>query len=84
MHQSPSQLEAHFYSIAHTTADAATVISAIRRLLEKDARMNWNVAMTLEHVRTRNPTRANLLSQLRDVLVGNVPVTTLTELAPQL
>jgi Tfp pilus assembly protein PilF len=75
-----SQLEAHFYEIAHGSADAAPAVSSMRRLLETGARMNWNMAMTLERVRTLDPTRAKLLSHLRDVLVGNAPISNLGEL----
>jgi Tfp pilus assembly protein PilF len=75
-----SQLEAHFYTIAHAIADATTVISSMRRLLETGARMKWNMAMTLERVRTLDPTRAKLLSQLRDVLGGDAPVSNLGKL----
>jgi Tfp pilus assembly protein PilF len=79
-----SQLEAHFYAIAHMPADIGAVASSLRRLLESGTRMNWNVAMTLERARAGNPTRADVLGQLREVLVGRAPLTKLAELVQQL
>lgn len=76
----PSQLEGYFYALAHTVGDATAIVSSVRRLLEGGARMNWNMAVTLERVRTLDPSRAKWLGELRDVLVGNAPVSKLEAL----
>jgi tetratricopeptide (TPR) repeat protein len=79
-----SQLEAHFYSIAHTIVDSGTTASAIQRLLDAGARLNWNVDMTLERVRLHDSTRADLLSELREMLVCRAPAKELVQIVQRL
>ena len=79
-----SQLEALFYSIAHSTFDPEATVSAIGRLLAAKQRMHWNMDDTLERIRAKSPARADLLGELFKVLTGNAPAGNLTTIVNQL
>jgi tetratricopeptide (TPR) repeat protein len=76
-----AELEAQFYMLAHTRADAAAVISRIRWLMGRGGRLAWSVAPNIERARERSPQNAALLGILVLAMEGKRDPSTL-ELIP--
>jgi hypothetical protein len=53
-----ARLEELFYRLAHAKIDAKQILNQIQNLLERGARLNWDVEPTIARVRQNNPKRA--------------------------
>jgi tetratricopeptide (TPR) repeat protein len=65
-----ARLEANFYLLAHTQAAPTEVLRAIKSVLDRGARLRWNVRPNIEAVRRREPQKAALLELLAAVMKG--------------
>lgn len=65
-----AQLEAHFYGLAHTSADIATTIRDVKALLRSGVRLQWDVRPNIAFVRTLDGKKAAWLELVADVMAG--------------
>jgi Flp pilus assembly protein TadD len=65
-----AQLEAQFYTLAHTKAKPEEVFRSMKSLFAKGARLNWNVQPNIETVRERDAQKADLLNLVCEALTG--------------
>jgi len=67
-----AQLEAQFYLLSHTSPDPAEIFRTIKHLLNKSARLRWNVHRNIEAVRGNNPEKAERLTLVAKVMEGEM------------
>lgn len=79
-----AQLEALFYRLAYSDAEAGHTFAGIRALLNRGARLNWDVGITVASLAQRDTPRAGLLKEVADVLAGTEGLARLDRLQGEL
>jgi Flp pilus assembly protein TadD len=77
------QLEAEFYRLAHLDADVLEVLSMVRSLLSRGARLRWNVSPTIEVACRAEAQQAAVLFRICEVMAGTQSSHLLDELFAQ-
>ena len=65
-----AQLEAQFYLLSHTSSDPAVIFRTTKSLLNRGARLRWNVRPNIETVSRRDPQKTVLLEIVSKVMAG--------------
>jgi len=65
-----AQLEVQFYLLSHTSAAAAESIRVTKVLLDRGARLQWDVRQNIEHLRQSDPDKAILLEIIAEIMAG--------------
>jgi hypothetical protein len=67
-----AQLEAQFYLLAHTETDPAEVFRTTKNLLNRGARLRWDVQQNIQTVHEGEPEKAELLELVRQIMTGEL------------
>jgi len=79
-----AKLAAFFYLLAHNGSDIHATIKAMRVVLERGSRLEWNVSVNVASVAARDARRAELLERVASVLRGAAAIETLVQLETDL
>jgi Flp pilus assembly protein TadD len=66
-----AQLEAQFYLLSHTSSEPAEIVRVTKRLLNRGARLRWNVRPNIKAVSQRDPQKAVLLELVSQIMAGD-------------
>ena len=75
-----AQMEAHFYSLSHTSAVPETTFQGVKRLLDRGVRLQWNVRPNIECVRESDSNKAELLEIVSEIMAGERNIALLDEI----
>ncbi|MBI4260685.1 MAG: tetratricopeptide repeat protein [Actinobacteria bacterium] len=81
---SPSQLEALFYELAHVSTDISRTIQRINDILSAGVHLNWNVQANVDKVAETRPRTGPLLSMLYRIMAGHESQSALEGLTSEL
>jgi hypothetical protein len=76
-----AQLEAQFYLLSHASENVLKVFQVIKDLLDRGARLNWDVEQNITVVRQDDPKRASLLTSVTEIMSGKEKVDKLVEIS---
>jgi len=66
-----AQLEAQFYLLSHTSSEPAEIVRVTKRLLDRGARLRWDIGPNIEAVRQHDPQKAVLLELVSEIMAGD-------------